>query len=86
MLPLFGNVRAWMMTPADIIQDRPGPPRSTASALIAAEVAEVRRAVGRGTRKGACDRELLGRWSEHAHASRTLEFHCGVLHPQSRVQ
>ena len=43
MLPLFGNVRAWMMTPADIVSERPGPPPSTSSELMAREVAEVRR-------------------------------------------
>ena len=42
MLPLFGNVRAWMMTPADIVNERPGPPPSTSSALMAREVAEVK--------------------------------------------
>ena len=29
MLPAFGSVRAWMMTPADIVRERPGPPPST---------------------------------------------------------
>jgi hypothetical protein len=51
MLPLFGNVRAWMMTPADIVNERPGPPPSTSSALMAREVAEVRQQVDRGTRQ-----------------------------------
>ncbi len=51
MLPLFGNVRAWMMTPADIVRERPGPPPSTSSELMAREVAEVRRYVDHGTRE-----------------------------------
>jgi membrane-associated phospholipid phosphatase len=51
MLPLFGSVRAWMMTPADIVRERPGPPPSTSSELMAREVAEVRRYVDRGTRE-----------------------------------
>ena len=51
MLPLFGNVRAWMMTPADIVRERPGPPPSTSSQLMAREVAEVRRYVDGGTRE-----------------------------------
>ena len=50
MLPLFGNVRAWMMTPADIVKERTGPPPSTSSALMARELAEVRRAVDHLTR------------------------------------
>ncbi len=50
MLPLFGNVRPWMMTAADIVRERPGPPPSTSSEQMAREVAEVRRYVDRGTR------------------------------------
>jgi hypothetical protein len=50
MLPAFGSVRAWMMTAADIVRERPGPPPSTSSALMAQEVAEVRKQVDRGTR------------------------------------
>jgi membrane-associated phospholipid phosphatase len=45
MLPLFGKVRAWMMTPADIEAERPGPPPSTSSDLMARELAEVKKAV-----------------------------------------
>lgn len=45
MLPLFSNVRAWMMTRDDIVRERPAPPPSTASPLMARELAEVRRAV-----------------------------------------
>jgi len=51
MLPLFGSVRAWMMTPADIVRERPGPPPSTSSELMARDVAEVRRYVDTGTRE-----------------------------------
>src|SRR5688572_3172794 len=51
MLPFFGNVRAWMMTAEDIVAERPGPPPSTSSPLMAREVAEVRRYVDRGTRE-----------------------------------
>jgi len=45
MLPAFRSVRAWMMTPEDIVRERPGPPPSTSSPLMAREVAEVKRAV-----------------------------------------
>lgn len=51
MLPLFGSVRAWMMTPDDIVRERPGPPPSTSSTLMAQELAEVRQHVDRGTRE-----------------------------------
>ena len=42
MLPNFGKVRAWMMTPTDVARERPGPPPSTSSSQMAQEVAEVR--------------------------------------------
>ena len=42
MLPLFGAVRAWMMTPDDIVRERPPAPPSTSSALMAQELAEVK--------------------------------------------
>lgn len=51
MLPLFGRVRAWMMTPDDIVAERPGPPPSTSSAQMAQEVAEVRQALDNLTRE-----------------------------------
>lgn len=50
MIPLFGNVRAWMMTPADIARERPGPPPSTSSPQMAREAAEVKSAVEHLTR------------------------------------
>ena len=48
-----------MMTPADIVRERPGPPPSTSSELMAREVAEVRRYVDRGN--GAHD-AAVGCW------------------------
>jgi len=45
MLPLFGQVRAWNMTPADIVAERPPPPPSTASQQMKDETAEVKRTV-----------------------------------------
>jgi hypothetical protein len=45
MLPNFGRVSAWMMTPTDVARERPGPPPSTSSAQMQQEVAEVRQAV-----------------------------------------
>jgi membrane-associated phospholipid phosphatase len=44
MLSNFGNVRAWMMTPTDIVAERPGPPPSTSSAQMAQELQEVKNA------------------------------------------
>jgi hypothetical protein len=51
MLPNFGKVRAWMMTPTDVVSERPGPPPSTSSAQMAQEVAEVRQTLSNLTRE-----------------------------------
>jgi hypothetical protein len=51
MLPNFGQVRAWMMTPADIVRERPPAPPSTSSAQMAQELAEVRSTVNDLTRE-----------------------------------
>jgi len=51
MLPLFGKVRAWMMTPDDILKERPGAPPSTSSTQMARELAEVKDAVQHITRE-----------------------------------
>jgi hypothetical protein len=51
MLPNYGQVRAWMMTPAELVTERPAPPPSTSSDEMAREVAEVRRTVDNLTRE-----------------------------------
>jgi hypothetical protein len=45
MLPFFGQVRSWMMTPADVVAERPAPPPSAWSAQMKAELAEVKQTV-----------------------------------------
>ena len=50
MLALFGTVRGWMMTPPDILFERPGPPPSTSSAQMQQELVEVKSAVENLTR------------------------------------
>jgi hypothetical protein len=42
MLANFGKVRAWMMTPTDIANERPAPPPSTSSAEMMRDLAEVK--------------------------------------------
>jgi hypothetical protein len=61
MLPVFGSVRAWMMTPAEIVQERPGLPPSTSSPLMAQELAEVKRAVQNLTREEAA---IAFKWAD----------------------
>jgi hypothetical protein len=51
MLPFFGQVRAWMMTPADVVAERPPAPPSTSSAQMGQEVAEVKRVIANLTRE-----------------------------------
>ena len=45
MLPLFGQVRGWNMTPADFVAERPPPPPLTGSQQMKDETAEVKRTV-----------------------------------------
>jgi membrane-associated phospholipid phosphatase len=61
MLPAFGSVRAWMMTPEDILTVRPGPPPSTSSALMARELEEVRLAVRKPTREQVA---IVYKWAD----------------------
>lgn len=50
MLPVFGQVKGWMLTPTDFVAVRPGPPPSTSSAQMQTEVTEVRNTVNNLTR------------------------------------
>ena len=61
MLAAFGSVRAWMMTPADVLNERPAPPPSTSSALMAREVEEVRNAVRKPSREQIA---LVYKWAD----------------------
>jgi hypothetical protein len=63
MLPFFGQVRAWMMTPADIITERPPPPPATSSQRMKDEVAEVKRTVENLTRDQLA---IALKWSDGA--------------------
>ena len=63
MLPNFGKVRAWMMTPTDIVNERPGPPPSTSSAQMTQELAEVRRTADELTRD---ELAIAQRWNDGA--------------------
>lgn len=51
MLPLYGRVTPWMLTAADIVAERPGPPPSTSSPQMAHELAEVKEAARRLSRR-----------------------------------
>jgi hypothetical protein len=63
MLPLFGQVRGWMLAPADFAAERPGAPPSTSSQQMKDEVGEVRQTVN------ALSREQLAvalKWNDGA--------------------
>ena len=51
MLPFFGQVLAWMMTSADIVKERPGPPPSTGSDAMKQQTAEVKSTIQHLTRE-----------------------------------
>lgn len=63
MLPSFGLVRAWTMTPAEVAAAQPGPPPSTSSAQMARELEEVRRTVDGLTREQL---RIAHRWNDGA--------------------
>lgn len=50
MLPNFGQVQAWLMTPTEVTAERPPAPPSTSSTQMHQEVAEVRQTVEHLTR------------------------------------
>jgi hypothetical protein len=50
MLSNFGQVKAWMMTPEDVVNERPGPPPPTASAQMRQELDQVKSSVENLTR------------------------------------
>lgn len=61
MLPLFGNVRSFSMTSADVIASRPVPPPSTKSVQFANEVAEVKKFSQSNSRK---EMEIVTFWAD----------------------
>jgi hypothetical protein len=63
MLPNFGKVRTWMMTPTDIVNERPPAPPSTRSAQMQQELAEVKAAVENLTRDQLA---TVYKWSDGA--------------------
>jgi hypothetical protein len=51
MLPNFGQVQTWLMTPTEVVTERPPAPPSTSSPQMQQEVAEVRQTVEHLTRE-----------------------------------
>jgi membrane-associated phospholipid phosphatase len=63
MLAGFGQVKAWMLTPAQIITERPAPPPSTSSAQMAQQLAEVKQTVDHLTRDQLA---IANKWNDGA--------------------
>lgn len=63
MLPFFGNVKMWMMTPEERVKERPGPPPSTSSAQMQRELAEVRATLKKLTRAQSA---IAFKWADGA--------------------
>jgi hypothetical protein len=63
MLANFGKVRAWMMTPTDIANERPAPPPSTSSAEMMRDLAEVKDVVENLTSEQLA---IAQRWNDGA--------------------
>ena len=63
MLPLFGQVQAWMMTPTQIAADRPGPPPSTSSPQMTKELQKVKQTVEHLTREQLA---IAHKWNDGA--------------------
>jgi PAP2 superfamily len=63
MLPFFGQVKAWAMTPTDIVAERPVPPPSTSSQQMKNELAEVKSYSDGATREQVA---IANKWSDGA--------------------
>ena len=63
MLPNFGKVRAWMMTPTDVVNERPAPPPPTSSAQMTQELAEVKSTADELTREQLA---IAQKWNDGA--------------------
>ena len=63
MLAAFGSVRAWLMTPADVVTERPPAPPSTSSGQMQRELAEVKDAVDHLTREQLA---IVYKWADGA--------------------
>jgi len=63
MLPNFGKVRAWMMSPTDVVKERPPAPPSTSSEQMRQELAEVKLVARDLTRE---ELAIAYKWSDGA--------------------
>lgn len=61
MLPFFGKVKAWNMTPAQIISERPLPPPSTSSEDMKSQVAEVKKYADGASRE---ELAIVNKWAD----------------------
>ncbi len=63
MLPNFGKVKAWNMTPAQITSERPQPPPSTSSEMMNTQLDEVKNYCDNATRE---ELSIVYKWADGA--------------------
>ena len=63
MLPNFGKVKAWNMTPTQIINERPAPPPSTSSETMQEQLAEVKSYANNASRH---ELSIVYKWADGA--------------------
>lgn len=63
MLPFFGQVKTWAMTPTDIVTERPLPPPSTSSQQMQQELAQVKSTASQATRDQVA---IANKWNDGA--------------------
>jgi hypothetical protein len=66
MLPAFGQVKSWMLSPAQVVAERPGPPPPTSSPQMKTELAEVKYTVDHLTREQLA---IAFKWNDGAGTS-----------------
>ena len=86
MLPLFGQVRAWNMTPANIVAERPGPPPSTGSQQMKDETARSQANSRPPDECAAGDRAEVERRCRNVFAAGTLERRRARVRSRRAVQ
>jgi hypothetical protein len=82
MLPLFGKVKSFLMSEADVVANRPPAPPSTKSDLFAKELAEIKKYSQDNSRKSL---EIVSYWADGVDTS-TPPGHWNAIAAESFVQ
>lgn len=82
MLPLFKNVKSFLMTPEMVVESRPLPPPSTHSTQFATELAEIKNYSNNATRKNM---QIVSYWADGVGTS-TPPGHWNTIAVESFVE